>query len=408
VSDTFAIQPTVLAKAVADTVVISVDPSARQSGIFYWRMGRPWADAVLAALEQATDSSVTEAYRSLSSSPTSRRAYLQLQTTLLTRSNDRSIQRILTMAWASEQNSRIGYFIGSDYEPSQPLLDLRQLLGYPRRVSSTATSGVVATIAIPFRDQSTLGSLRLRNLTACLRALADQSIHRSQYEVIVVECDDFPRWRSHIEPIIDRYLFGPKPGTFNRSWGANCAVTNSPTEAPIVCILDADVLPDHEFVERNVTRFMAPGTGAHLPYRNMSCLDEASTSWAIDQRVIKATSDPETAGLRGFNLRRPPGCCIWVRRDIFNRIGGMDERYEGWGGEDNDLVNRLDVVAPIDHYDDRLLHMYHTPSSELKPDGTLVTSHIEPLSWRPNTPIGNLSKFEATGVPRQITGVANG
>ena len=69
----------------------------------------------------------------------------------------------------------------------------------------------------------------------------------------------------------------------------------------------------------------------------------------------------------------------------------MDERYEGWGGEDYDFAHRLDLDAPLDSYDDWLLHMHHPPSSFIRTDGGLVD--IAPLSWRPTQPIGRLDRF---------------
>jgi predicted glycosyltransferase involved in capsule biosynthesis len=44
------------------------------------------------------------------------------------------------------------------------------------------------------------------------------------------------------------------------------------------------------------------------------------------------------AGLRGFLVHRAQGVCVWLRRDVFDGIGGLDERYEGWGKEDMDLL----------------------------------------------------------------------
>jgi hypothetical protein len=82
-----------------------------------------------------------------------------------------------------------------------------------------------------------------------------------------------------------------------------------------------------------------------------------------------------------------------VRRSVFERIGGMDERYEGWGGEDHDFVYRFDIAAPFDSYDDRLLHLTHPEASVLNDDGTLINAHIPPLSWKPAEPIGRLDRF---------------
>jgi hypothetical protein len=75
----------------------------------------------------------------------------------------------------------------------------------------------------------------------------------------------------------------------------------------------------------------------------------------------------------------------------------MDERYEGWGGEDYDFLHRLDLDTPLDSYDDWLLHMQHPPSAFIREDGGLAD--IPPLSWQPAQPIGRLDRFTAAGHP---------
>jgi hypothetical protein len=130
----------------------------------------------------------------------------------------------------------------------------------------------------------------------------------------------------------------------------------------------------------------------------MLCLDPPATSHAIRERLERRAAQASPAHFRGFVLRRPPGCCVWARSAAFHRIGGMDERYEGWGGEDYDFLHRLDLEAPLDSYDDWLLHLHHPPSPFIREDGGLAG--IPPLSWRPGQPIGRLDRFTTSG-PRE-------
>ena len=161
----------------------------------------------------------------------------------------------------------------------------------------------------------------------------------------------------------------------------------------LICVLDADILCDREFVRRNIARFNAFGRGVHLPYRDMSCLDPASTSAAIHSRCSLLEPDADPIRMRSFPLRRPPGACIWVRADVFHNIHGMDERYEGWGGEDDDLKYRIDLAAPLDFYHDRLWHLYHPSSGQLVDGRITNVDTIPPMSWKPEGPIGDLTRF---------------
>jgi hypothetical protein len=109
-------------------------------------------------------------------------------------------------------------------------------------------------IIVPFRDRSG-DHTRLRNLLACLLALRDQSYPRSGYHVTVVEADQEPRWRHVIVPHADHYLFAEDRGPFSKSWAVNVGAVRTPGRPEVLCILDADVLADRDFIARNASRF---------------------------------------------------------------------------------------------------------------------------------------------------------
>lgn len=384
-----------LAAAVADTLVVYADPGARRSGLYYWEIARPWTEAVASWFRHATDTELHSLGNALLAAPDdpARHAALRMALADGGRPLD-AVAPLFALAWEAECNSRVGYHLGHAYSQREIPVTAEHLACLPSLEGLPAGQAADVLIVVPFRDRDT-GGKRLRNLLACLLGLRDQSFPRDAYRVTVVESDEVPRWRGMIEPFADHYLFAEKAGSFNKSWAVNAGVTNSPGKAQVICILDADVLVDRDFISRNVARFRSPGTGGHLTYRNMLCLDEASTSWAIRERVCRKAPEADGSQLRGFLLRRPPGCCLWVRAGTFLRIGGMDERYEGWGGEDNDFAYRFDIAAPLDSYDDALLHMTHPPASALQDDGELVNAHIPALSWRPQEPIGQLDRFAA-------------
>jgi hypothetical protein len=386
--------PAVLATAVADNLVIASDPDAPASGIYYWEISRPWRDRVVDAVKNSQDSVLRELGISLLDDPTDHIRYAALHAALVERHATAEAEAILHLGWRAECNSRLGHVLGSAYDrDSEPIsaADLAEL-SPGTRLSPSARPEVL--IAIPFRDREPGGGDRLRNLVACLLSLRDQSYPRDNYQVTVVETDDKPRWREVIAPLADNYFFASKPDTFNRSWGVNTAVANTPGPTEIICIQDADVLADRDFVARNAARFTGPGTMGHHPYRDMLCMDHISTWRAIRERLHGRAPEADPRHVRGFTLRRGPGCCVWARADAFHRVGGMDERYEGWGGEDIDFNYRFAMDFAYDCYDDVLLHMRHPASSALREDGELINAHIPPLSWRPEGPIGRLDKFE--------------
>lgn len=396
--------PETLAAAVVTTLAVDADPQAREASIFYWERGQGHREAVVEAAGNTGDAETGRLAAELRDRPADPRLHHALTRRLVLaaeRGPTPALTTLFDRAWQAEANSRLGYHLGRSYtatgQASLTSGELRGRAGGPRLAEGDTPEVLVV---IPFRDRGS--GQRLRNLLACLQALRDQTAPRGFYRVMVVETDERPRRREVIEPYTDHYLFAHKPGTFNKSWAVNVGVVNAPGSAGCVCILDADVLADRDFIARNAARFRRPGVMGHLSYRDMWCLDETSTSRAIDERLWQGVGRAETDGLRAFVLRRPPGCCVWVRTSAFHRINGMDERFEGWGGEDNDFAYRMDINSAFDHYDDQLLHMYHPSSAVLREDGELVNAHIPALSWGPSdAPIGDPDRFvsQASAVP---------
>lgn len=385
---------TVLATAVVDTLSVLADPDAPESGLYYWECAKPYTEAVAAAVRTHPDPVLRELGEALLAQPDDPERYRRLKQALLA-ADDRepATRELLDLGWRAECNNRLGHHFGARYDRvGEPAVTVDELRALPAGDRPAPDSEPAVLVVVPFRDRD-CGGARLRNLVACLLSLRDQSYPAGNYRVTVVESDSEPRWREVIEPLADHYLFAPKPDTFNKSWAVNAGVENTPGDYDVVCILDADVLADRDFVARNAARFESPGRMGHLPYRNMLCLDYESTARAIRQRLQDRAEDVDLDTVRGFYLRRGPGCCLWVRTEAFRRIGGMDERYEGWGGEDIDFNYRFDFAAAYDQYDDRLIHMRHPPASALRSDGELINAHIPPLSWEPDEPIGKLGRF---------------
>jgi len=380
-----------LATAVADTVVITADADAPHSGLYYWEISRRWREAVVDAVRaDGVDPAIRTLAGRLYADPADPMLHSRLKAALI----ENGPASVLDLGWRSECNNRLGHHLGSRYERDtrEPEVTVEELVAMPAGRGLPDGADPAVLIVIPFRDRSA-GRARLRNLLACLLALRDQSYPRDQYQVVVVETDTSPRWRELVAPLADHYLFAPKEDDFNRSWAANAGVVNAPGNAEVICICDADVLADREFVARNAERFRRPGTMGHMPYRDMLCLDDISTRTAIRERLVDRGAATDLDRARGFTLRRGPGCCVWVRADAFHRIDGMDERYEGWGGEDIDFNYRFEFDLAYDSYSDPLIHMRHPPSSALREDGELTNAHIPPLSWRPDAPIGRLDRF---------------
>jgi glycosyltransferase involved in cell wall biosynthesis len=190
---------------------------------------------------------------------------------------------------------------------------------------------------------------RAQNAIACLRALNLQEVARWRYRIIVVEQDSEPRLERLLAPYADRYCFAYNPGLYNRGWGFNVGAWMTPP-AGALCLIDADLLTPPDFVWRTLDEF-ARGQQALLPYREVLYLDAPSTARAL------VGEDPQNGTGQLFNDSR--GGAIWISADMYRRIGGHDERFQGWGYEDREFYNRVKRVVGADWLPARVYHLHH-------------------------------------------------
>lgn len=387
----------VLASGVANSLVLAVDAGAASASVRYWDLARPWTKAVVEAVGKCGDLRIRALGEDLLERPADPVRYAALRSALLADDADPAVtEELFELGWQVECHSQLGFHLGERYRERCDVVTAEDLGALPAGDRPGVGADPEVLVVVPFRGRE-VAEQRLRNLLACLLALRDQSYGRDRYRVTVVESDAVPRWRHLIARYADHYLFAPKAGPFNKSWAVNAGVVHTPGNPEVFCLLDADMLVDGDFVARNAARFRRPGTGGHLAHRDVVCMDEGVTSWAVRQRLLRGAGALDLGDLRGFVTRRSPGYSVWTRMRVFHEICGMDERYEGWGGEDNDLVYRLDMATALDVYDDVMLHMNHPPSSELITDDDLDEKRCNPyvgrLDWRPDEPIGRLDRF---------------
>jgi hypothetical protein len=393
--------PRQLAAAVGTSLVVATDAGARRASPTYWQLAEPWVSTVVDQVRALPAGPIRQRCDELLDAPADPAAYRRLCRALagtakgLAGSSNGPPAGLFEAAWRAEANSRLGYHVGAQHR-SDPVDASRDALcraPLPTRAARPGGGAVTVLVVVPFRDRD--GGPRLRNLLACLRALGDQSMPRDRYRVTVVESDERPRWRSEIEALVDTYLFAPNGGTFNKAWVVNSGAVNSPGAADLVCVLDADILTDRDFLSRNAIRLLRPGIGALLPYRDALYLDGPASDVAVRRRCVDGAATVDPGLLRGFLLRRPFGGCVWVRADLFHRIGGMDERFEGWGGEDDEFVIRLGLWGALDHYRDPLLHLDHPPATAHVVGGVSTNRTDLPPRW-PTRPYGVLDRYAVT------------
>lgn len=391
-----------LAQRLADYVVLAVAPEVPLIAADYWELSAASYRRVheFVAARSRCDGDTWRQYHRLRAAPGDPAAYRAFRAAAHRLLGHRADLRLTAAALIAEADARIwiDHWLGEQYQADVPAASAAaQVRGRPRPERPAGTGALVSVI-VPMRDRDR--GQRLRNLVACLRAVADQDFGAGAAQVTVVETDTYPRCRDLIEPLTDRYLHAYKAGAFNKSWAVNlglraAGVPGEPGTPPITCVLDADILVDRWFLTRNARRFDDPAHHAHLPFRWMISLDGPSTERAIGHRIGSGAAEVSLADLRGLRLREPPGGCLWARTEVLHRIGGFDERYEGWGGEDDDVTARLGQAVTLARFEDPLLHLDHPRPQMVHADGRPMNGHLAGADrWTGRDGFGDSGRFQ--------------
>jgi len=163
-----------------------------------------------------------------------------------------------------------------------------------------------------------------------------------------------------MKELADQYLFIRSDKPYNRSRAFNAgAVHMLLRDNDILCVMDADLLVDGDYVKRCIAN-MRGDAQAVLPYRFVKYMERFDTDTAQHDRLA--------SGVLDFNdyhgqVSASQGGAFWLDYGLYRKMGGHDERFVGWGCEDSDFWFRLEEECSIRHAPGTMLHMWH-PEAE--------------------------------------------
>jgi len=200
---------------------------------------------------------------------------------------------------------------------------------------------------------------RRANLDAVLRWLEALPLS----EVIVVEQDVAPTLGDLRGFAGLRSVFAYNPGPFNKSWGFNIGVRYS--QGSLLAFGDADVLcrgfPDAVAASRS-------GVQVVRAFRGVVDLNETESEQL--RQNLGRLHDPDFGSApadrtgRGEHVPLCGGLVIF-HRQLLTLLGGWDERFLGWGGEDDAMdikVRRAGAPSGVRDVADGL-HLFHERSN---------------------------------------------
>ncbi|SAK94101.1 Galactosyltransferase [Caballeronia pedi] len=207
------------------------------------------------------------------------------------------------------------------------------------------------------RRENLLGTLRYLNRTY------------SDYIVWLIEADASPTfsWQQLSDPKI-RHVFVHDTGRFSRARLANLGARMC--TGRVICIHDADMIANPRYMKMAVDSLMdANNSDAVCPFaRVVNTAGELRRSFIesgdYDELAPFAASDEADLpnGMSSLYTNTSGALNVFVRAE-FIRIGGFDPAFEGWGGEDDDLLLRATRLGVRWHTlagaDSLLFHMHH-------------------------------------------------
>jgi len=233
----------------------------------------------------------------------------------------------------------------------------RALLTYPIVMSSHRTEqGPDAVPEVSFIIGHR-GTERLPNLLATLDSIAAQE--GPAFECIVVEQADGPEIPAHL-PSWVHYRFCPpkaKGALYNRSLAFNVGARSA--RGKVLVLHDNDMLVPTCYAKELVVRWNGGAKVINLK-RYIFYLSERDSREIMDSRRLHPGISPDIVlqNLTG-------GGSVAVDSDWYFAVGGHDEEFVGWGGEDVEFWDRATSEGGVYGYAMLpIVHLWHRPQPD--------------------------------------------
>jgi len=151
-------------------------------------------------------------------------------------------------------------------------------------------------------------------------------------------------------------------GLFCRAAAINTAASLA-GDWDVALIADADVFVPPQQLSRAVVR-AAQSPALVLAHDEWLSLDEETTA-----DVLAGRQPPLVPAAR---RRSPVSGVLAIGRATWDRVGGFDERFEGYGWEDRAFVRKCTLAAGFSRVPGPMWHLWHEP----------VTPNVTGPEWR--------------------------
>ena len=200
------------------------------------------------------------------------------------------------------------------------------------------------------------GLNRLPQLLATLESIAGQE--GASVECLVVEQDTDPHLAGRL-PSWVRHIHTPPPSNdlpYCRSWTFNIGAKQA--RGSVLVLHDNDMLVPSDYAA-SILEQVRQGFQVVNLKRFIFYLNEQHTNSVLDGKAEVTDKAPLSIVQ---NLEA--GGSVAITRQAFEQIGGMDELFIGWGGEDNEFWERAQTLNVWPYAWLPLVHLWHLSQPE--------------------------------------------
>lgn len=203
--------------------------------------------------------------------------------------------------------------------------------------------------------------------------------------------EDFPDW-----PIFEGHH---DDGPFNRAAAINAAAKLAGDDWEVAYITDSDTVAPP--VALQVGAQLALDTGFMVNCHDLRVMmNERAT-----RRIVTGTADANADWRKSSWVERiwyeSPSSGVMVSRELFERVGGFDEKFVGWGHEDSAFRYACETVTggPMLRVAMDTYHLWHPESPEVDPRTPTRRANMRRLELYRGA-AGNVAKMDRlTGGP---------
>lgn len=154
-------------------------------------------------------------------------------------------------------------------------------------------------------------------------------------------------------------VYGDPDRNQNRAAARNALVAQ--TDGDLLLIADADTVFQFDQIVRGVNAIVGSGASWVIPYDEERYYNLTADETALVWRSPTDAGVPEPSDPRQWDHKITSWAgLLLVPRAAFDAVGGYDERFQGWGFEDNAFRAALDrIVGPFTRTSGYALHLWH-------------------------------------------------